>query len=123
MNKGIIAVALSVALLSGCVISIDDDYERDNKQTDWTEVEKNNREKISQLGAGDAISTVRRQLGVPDFDELIMKNDNEHRVLFYRTQRVKSDGVTSKQECTPILFINGELSAFGESALNALQTR
>ena len=121
MKKGLLAIALSGVLLSGCVISIDDDYEYDNdNKSSWSQIEKDNREMISDLEAGTAISTVRRKMGTPDFDELIVKNGKEHRVLFYRTQRMKGDGNTTKEECTPILFVNGELIGFGETALNAI---
>ena len=123
MKTGILAIALSGMLLTGCVISIDDDYDydSDNNHRSWSQLEEENREKISALSVGASIDSVRRKLGTPDFEELLVKNDKEHRVLFYRTQRNKGDGVTTKDECTPILFVNGELSGFGKSALAAIQ--
>lgn len=121
MKTGLLAIALSGILLSGCVISIDDDYENDNdSHSSWSKIEKENRETISELNAGTVIGTVRRKMGTPDFDELIVKDGKEYRVLFYRTQRMKGDGNTTKEECTPILFVNGELIGFGETALDAI---
>ncbi|MFT6270747.1 MAG: hypothetical protein ACJAVV_003586 [Alphaproteobacteria bacterium] len=121
MKKGLLAIVLSGVLLSGCVISIDDDYDYNNdNHTSWSEIEKENREKISELSPGATISAVRRSMGTPAFDELIVKGDKEHRVLFYRTQRTEGDGITSKDECTPILFVDGKLIGFGETALNTI---
>lgn len=123
MKKGILVVGLSsVLFLSGCVIAIDDDYDYDNDHNNasWAELEEDNREKISSLGVGASINSVRRTMGTPDFDELLVKNDQEHRILFYRTQRIKGDGATTKDECTPIIFLNGELVGFGQTALDAI---
>lgn len=119
MKKSILALVVAGVLLSGCVISIDDSYDND-KNMSWDEIQKENREKISELSPGAAITVVRRSMGTPDFDELIMKDGKEYRVLFYRTQRMKGDGNTSKDECTPILFVDGKLVGFGETALNSI---
>jgi hypothetical protein len=119
MKKGLLTIALSGLLLSGCVISIDDGYS-DDRHKSWSKIEKDNRQQISNLLPGTAISAVRRNMGIPDFDELIVKDGKEHRVLFYRTQRIEGDGITSKDECTPILFVNGELIGFGETALSRI---
>lgn len=120
MKKGLLAIALSGVLLSGCVISIDDDYDNGSNHVSWSKIEKENRKMISELSVGTSIASVRRSMGTPDFDELIVKNDKEHRVLFYRTQRTEGDGITTKDECTPILFVNGELIGFGQTALDAI---
>jgi hypothetical protein len=34
-------------------------------------------------------------------------------VLFYRTQRIHKDGLTTKNECTYVEFIDGKLSQTG----------
>jgi hypothetical protein len=121
MKKTIIAIALTGLLLSGCVIKIGDDYEDDSdSHSSWSKIEKENRQKISELSPGSAISMVRLSMGVPAFDELIVKDSKEYRVLLYRTQRIDADGITSKDECTPVLFANGELIGFGSTALDAI---
>lgn len=121
MKTGLLAIALSGVLLSGCVISIDDDYDHgDHNNSSWSQIESENRDKISDLSVGETISAIRRKMGTPDFDELIVKNGKEHRVLFYRTQRIKGDGNTTKDECTPILFVDGALIGFGDTALNSI---
>jgi hypothetical protein len=39
-------------------------------------------------------------------------------VLYYRTRRVDDDGITTKNECTPLVFINNELVGWGELSLS-----
>ena len=39
--------------------------------------------------------------------------DNNYQVMFYRTQHVKSDGITTQDECTFLLFVNGILKEIG----------
>jgi hypothetical protein len=41
-------------------------------------------------------------------------------VLFYRTHRRDGDGVTTKDECTPLVFKNGLLIGWGDAAYQAL---
>jgi hypothetical protein len=124
MKKCLAVAGMSVFLLSGCVFSIDgnydDDYDYGHGSSSFTKVERDNRQSISKLEAGDSLNMVRNKMGVPDFDELIVRDDREYRVLFYRTQRTKGDGVTTKDECTPILFENGNLVGFGETALDRI---
>ena len=63
MKKGILVVLLAGSLLSGCVISIDDegfDYGKD-KHTSWSQIEEDNREKIGSLTVGTSIDSVRRK--------------------------------------------------------------
>lgn len=121
MKKMLVAVAVSSILLSGCVISIDDGMEYDGYGShSWQEQQKENREQISRLKIGSSIASVRGKMGTPDFDELVVKDGKEHRLLYYRTQRARGDGITTKDECTPILFVNGELAGFGDSALKVM---
>jgi len=120
MKKSVLALGLSVALLSGCVISVDEGRDGYDSGSSWAEREEDNRQQISRLDIGASVNSVRNAMGVPDFDELLQKDGKEHRVLFYRTQRNRGDGATTKDECTPIVFVDGQLIGFGESALNAL---
>ncbi|GAB2689028.1 DUF3192 domain-containing protein [Aliiglaciecola sp. 3_MG-2023] len=116
MKKILVAAALALPLtLSGCVISVggEGDY---SYQSDWEQKERKNRKAIARLESNTAIEDIRSRLGTPDFSELYQENNDEINVLFYRTQRREGDGVTTKDECTPLVFKNGNLIGWGDSA-------
>ena len=117
--KTLVTLPLVVAL-SGCVIAVDGDHDRwDNKgwgNKSWEERQHDNREFIDDLNPGMMYAQVRSTMGNPDFREAFDSNEDKIVVLFYRTDSVKSDGLTSKDECTPIIFKNGVLTSWGEKA-------
>lgn len=121
MKTKLIIIPLAAVFLSACII-VDGDHVSDSygKRTDWQELEKDNRSKISALDIGDSVQSVLARMGVPEFDELLTVDDKNYRVLYYRTQRNESDGVTTKDECTPVVFVDGELTGFGQLALDSL---
>ena len=43
-----------------------------------------------------------------------------YEVLFFRTHRTHSDGETTKDECTPLVFRDGVLIGFGDKAYRQL---
>ena len=111
----LVLVFLAV-LLSGCVVAIGNDGP-ESRDSAWAEVERDNRRAIDSLLMGMGIREV--QLAMPheaDFSEAFMVDGVAHRVLFYRTQRVEGDGVTSRNETTPLVFADGQLVGWGESA-------
>jgi hypothetical protein len=55
-------------------------------------------------------------MGVADFNESYQKNGEQIQVLFYRTNRLHKDGLTTKDECTPLIFKNNQLVSWGENA-------
>ncbi len=61
-------------------------------------------------------------LGPPDITEAKRVKGVIYQVLFYRTRNIKSDGITSKDECTPLLFLNGLLIAWGNDAYTQYQS-
>lgn len=118
MNKLVITALLGLSLgLSGCVISVDSDH---NSQSDWQEIEQKNRKHISRLTQDTSYDAILNRMGVADFNELYQKGDDTYQVLYYRTQKIDSDGVTTKDECTPLVFKNGALFGWGESAYNMI---
>ena len=57
------------------------------------------------------------RLGAPDFSEAFQHNDDNYRVLYYRTQHRHSDGDTTIDETTPLVFKNDHLIGWGEDIL------
>ena len=120
MKTLLLSVTLaSSVLLSGCVVSVvggsDSHY-----GADWEDREFNNRKHIAKLETGATYENVLRKMGVADFNELFEKQDGTYRVLFYRTQKTMGDGVTTKDECTPLVFKNGSLVGWGDSAYSLM---
>ena len=114
--------SLLMVSLSGCVIAIgDDDYNNnDNQHSNWESREKNNRAHIQSMEIGASYLAITNKMGIADFNEVISGNANNYQVLYYRTQRQDSDGVTTKDECTPLVFSNGELIGLGMSFVQSL---
>ncbi|WP_299074155.1 DUF3192 domain-containing protein [uncultured Paraglaciecola sp.] len=116
MKKVMVAAVCGLSLgLSGCVVSVggSDEY---GTQSDWQDREQKNRRHISRLQQNNTHDETLRRMGVADFNELYVKGEDTFQVLYYRTQRIEGDGVTSKDECTPLVFKNSLLVGWGESA-------
>jgi hypothetical protein len=58
-------------------------------------------------------------MGIADFNEFYIKGEDTYQVLYYRTQHIDGDGVTTKDECTPLVFKNSALLGWGETIYNA----
>lgn len=118
MPKGIIyitTVALALGL-SGCIYV---GGEVDGNS--WESQQRKNRQSISQLDIGQERSSVQMAMGTPDFSEAFTLDDDQYRVLYYRTQRKHHDSDTSKDETTPLVFKNERLLGWGHDTLKTLQ--
>jgi len=116
MNKSLLALLIVVPLslgLSGCVISVHDTEDGNGISTDFEDRSLANRKKISIIQLGTSFADIQDKLGVADFSETYMSTNDTIRVLYYRTQRKHKDGLTTKDECTYLHFINGELLETG----------
>ncbi|GAB3022034.1 DUF3192 domain-containing protein [Bowmanella dokdonensis] len=101
--------------LTGCVISVGGDgYEY--QDGDWQHREAKNRKEIARLEPGMSLDNLNSRLGTPDFSEFHQAEQGDIQVLFYRTHRNHGDGVTTKDECTPLVFREGRLVGWGEAA-------
>lgn len=118
MKTTIAALSLiSVLSLSGCVISVGGDgYHKG----DWQEKEEQNRRMVAKLKPGQGFEHISAQFGSPDFSEFHQNDQGSYQILFYRTHKNKGDGVTTIDECTPLVFKDGELVGWGNSAYEAL---
>lgn len=110
------------SLLTGCVVAIGDkDYEGSkNSDSEWRKKQQDNLTQINQFQPGIAFNEVISLMGNPDFTEFLIKDEQQIQVLFYRTQHQRSDSKTTKDECTPLVFINGQLHSWGDKAYQQL---
>lgn len=106
--------ALSLSL-SGCVIAVGDKEFHDDSSKREKE-EALHRSQISQFALGTSIVEVQGVMGVPDFSEALRGKAGEYRVLRYRTHHKHSDGDTTPDETTPLIFLDGKLYGIGEAA-------
>lgn len=98
--------------MSGCIVIGD----RDNHD-DWREVQRENRQIISDLELGTSRDRVLVLMGAPAFSEAFSRDGADYRVLYYRTQHRRSDGDTTKDETTPLVFKNDRLIGWGQEML------
>ncbi|TRX57072.1 DUF3192 domain-containing protein [Thalassomonas sp. M1454] len=100
------------------------DTPQDVKNMDWDEREGYNRQYIAKLKLDKVnIDLVFKDLGNPDITEAKKSADANYQVLFYRTQHRSSDGITTQDECTALLFENDILIGIGESAYNDYKSK
>ena len=81
---------------------------------DWQDREEYNKVQISTLSLGLSKDEILGLLGAADITEAKQTDNGHLQVTFYRTQRMKSDGITTQNECTPLLFENNVLVAWGD---------
>ncbi|MBT1444746.1 DUF3192 domain-containing protein [Shewanella sp. JM162201] len=112
--KGLyLAAFLGTSLvLGGCVINVGDNADTH----DWQKTEQQNRDGLATLTMGMTKEQVISRMGRADFYEAWQQEGNEVQVLFYRTNRVREDGSTTKDECTPVVLTNNQLTGWGEGA-------
>ena len=115
-----------LAALSGCIIvtdreNVDFDWDdsTESGSDNWQRKQRENREAIAELQLGASIEVVRSELGSPDFSESFSSNGRQYLILRYRTHHRNSDGETSTDETTPLVFEDGLLTGWGESAMKS----
>lgn len=115
MKKSLIALLCTAPLtlgLTGCIVSVGG--EEDHViSSEFEDREYSNRKKIARLSLGSSYNDVANQLGVADFNESYEKEGENIQVLFYRTNRVHKDGLTTRDECTYLYFVGGALKETG----------
>jgi hypothetical protein len=84
---------------------------------DWEERQLINRQAIQTLQIGDSLLHVTDSMGTADFNEIIPTNDQPIQVVYYRTHRNDGDGLTTKDECTPLVFKERVLVGWGHEFL------
>ena len=118
MKKILITMLIPFLLsLSGCVI-VAGDHDGEWDQDSWESTQKDNRRAISQLQIGTARQDVLNVLGEPSFSESFQDQGKNIQVYYYRTHRSHGDGKTTRDETTPVVFVDDLLSGWGSQALN-----
>lgn len=107
---------LLILSLSGCIIAVDTDEFRDDGSS-WRENAETNKREIHDLTIGRSIESVVGSMGQPDISEAFERDGKTVRVYYYRTRRVHSDSLTTKNETTPLVFADGVLVGWGDAAL------
>jgi hypothetical protein len=116
MKRSLLVLLIALPLvstLSGCVISVNDGEVEHSLMGNSEDRTYENRKKIAKIQLGSSFADMQEKLGVTDFSQTYSLNGQTVRVLFYRTQRKHKDGLTTKDECTYLEFIDGELSQTG----------
>ncbi|RLQ20599.1 DUF3192 domain-containing protein [Seongchinamella sediminis] len=102
---------------SGCVY-VDGEH---ISNADWKQEQRTNRELIAGLELGSSRSDVIARLGTPAESEAFELDGEEVRVLFYRTHWKEGDGATSRDETTPLVFMNNRLVGWGSAVYDDLR--
>ncbi|NMH59732.1 DUF3192 domain-containing protein [Alteromonas ponticola] len=116
--KLIVLGASAYALFVFLVISF---YPDKPENMDWKDREEYNKVQITKLRLGSTLEEVLALLGSPDITEARMEKGSPIQVMFYRTHHVRADGLTTLDECTPLLFEGDKLIAWGEGAYQSFQ--
>jgi len=115
MKKSLLALVLAAPLtmgLTGCVVAVGGE-DGHNFSVDHEDRAYDNRKKIARLALNSSLRDAQDTLGVADFNETYQLDDKTVKVLYYRTHRLHKDGLTTKDECTYLQFIDGALTETG----------
>jgi len=98
-------------------------YEPTVDEMDWEDRQAYINGKLTEISIGQSITQIKSMMGKADFSEAKMVNESTLQVLFYRTHHKKSDGETTRDECTPLLFRDQKLIAWGEASYQEYLSR
>ncbi len=116
MNKIVKRVSVGFAVYISFAAAVVLYYPDKPDNMNWEDREQYNSLQISKLKLGISHQDIIELLGSPDISEAKLVDSEKVQVMFYRTQRKTPDGITTQDECTPLLFRNDVLIAFGENA-------
>lgn len=124
MNKKILTrIGFGVALYALFVVAVLLFYPDKPQDMDWKDREEYNKVQVSKLELGLSKQQILAILGSPDISEAKKTAQDTLQVMFYRTQHIKADGITTMDECTALLLENDQLVAWGESAYQDYSAR
>jgi len=98
-------------------------YKDDPATMNWQDRQSYNKRFISnlQLQKPRYFDSVIETLGSPDLTFAKKTPTDTYQILYYRTQHMKSDGITTVDECTGLMFKNNLLIAWGPGADKAYE--
>jgi len=115
----LLVIAPMTLSLTGCIVSVGGE-DGHSFSSEFGDREYKNRKVIASMPLNSSYADATQKLGVADFNETYQQDSDTVQVLYYRTHRVHKDGLTTKDECTPLIFKNGILTAWGTKAYNQL---
>ncbi len=122
MNSKVTRLIVSgIALYAIFVFLVVAFYPDKPENMDWQDREAYNKVQITKLKLGITRDEVLALLGSPDITEAKIEDGATIQVMFYRTHHVRADGLTTQDECTPLLFENDKLVAWGDGAYSSYQ--
>lgn len=123
MNKKVVArILIALAIYGMFVALVVNFYDDSPSDMEWGDRESYNKQYIGKLTLEKFnFEQAIEELGGPDITEAKKVDGNSFQVMFYRTQHMKSDGFTTQDECTALLFKNGSLIAIGKPAYEQFQ--
>jgi len=115
MNKKVITrIFLALAIYGIVILLVMSFYDDSPGKMQWEDREAYNKQFISKLQLDQfTFEQALIQLGSPDITEAKKIVNDRFQVVFYRTQHVKSDGITTQDEFTFLFFINNKLKEIG----------
>ncbi|MFC3033793.1 DUF3192 domain-containing protein [Pseudoalteromonas fenneropenaei] len=116
-------IILGLAVYAAMVMLVVNFYKDDPSAMIWQDREAFNKRFIEKLSVDSDVELeeVLETLGSPDLTYVKKSDDDVLQIVFYRTQLVKPDGITTQDECTGLLFENGKLVIWGPSAIVAYE--
>jgi len=120
MNKKVLSlIALALLAYGIFVILVVNFYDDSPMNMKWEDREAYNRQYVTKVKLDQLnIDQIITDLGSPDITEAKKINNDHYQLMYYRTQHIKSDGITTEDECTALLFKNNQLNAIGQSAID-----
>jgi hypothetical protein len=82
-------------------------------EKDWDDRQAFNLQQLSHIKLGQSLDEIVTLMGEADFVEAKTVTGTALQIMYYRTHHIKGDGITTKDECTPLLFDNEKLIAWG----------
>jgi len=110
-----LSAGLVVLSLAGCVVSVNDGDDGFHWGDDWQDRQEENRAAIAHLYIGMSRAEVEKRMGPPDFTEAYSHDGAEYHILHYRTRHRHSDGETTMDETTPLVFRDDSLMGWGDT--------